>query len=304
MLYKQVEVFHTSKPGNGTLDNSKGEHVMQEMTEKLHDFLLEHIDEMSQEWLDSGEVEKDSIYTADASSQTTEYLRVQNQYFTCKIVKVLIGESLDTLSDWAQEVASKRAQRGDSLYHSIHHFKKFRLIFFKQIESFFHLHSSSITYEELFLWNKVVNEAFDRMIELFTLYYGQVSEAQSQAQKMLISELSTPVISISDTVGVLPLIGQVDDYKSSDFAKKVMLQAKELNLSCLIIDLSGAPSIDTMMTNELFQVIKMLDLLGIDTTITGIRPEIALTAVQLGIDMSKLKTYGKLKDAVNKLLHK
>ncbi|WP_318615251.1 hypothetical protein [Priestia megaterium] len=46
-----------------------------------------------------------------------------------------------------------------------------------------------------------------------------------------------------------------------------------------------------------------MDLLGIDTTITGIRPEIALTAVQLGIDMSKLKTYGKLKDAVNKLLH-
>ncbi|MGB3784877.1 MAG: anti-anti-sigma factor, partial [Priestia megaterium] len=74
---------------------------MQEITEKLHDFLLEHIDEMSQEWLDSREVEKDSIYTADASSQTTEYLRVQNQYFTCKIVKVLIGESLDTLSDWA-----------------------------------------------------------------------------------------------------------------------------------------------------------------------------------------------------------
>jgi len=78
MLYKQVEVFHTSKPGNGTLDNSKGEHVMQEMTEKLHDFLLEHIDEMSQEWLDSREVEKDSIYTADASSQTTDI-------FECKI---------------------------------------------------------------------------------------------------------------------------------------------------------------------------------------------------------------------------
>ncbi|MHA7098121.1 STAS domain-containing protein [Priestia aryabhattai] len=119
---------------------------------------------------------------------------------------------------------------------------------------------------------------------------------------MLISELSTPVISISDTVGVLPLTGRIDDYKSSDFAEKIMAQAKDLEFSCLIIDLSGVPSIDTMMTNELFQVVNMLELLGIDTTITGIRPEIALTAVQLGVDFSETKTYGKLKDAVRNLL--
>ncbi|KYG32928.1 STAS domain-containing protein [Priestia endophytica] len=276
---------------------------MREMTEKLHDFLLQHIDEMSQEWLDSREVEENSIYTADASSETTEYLREQNQYFTRTIVKVLTGKSLETLSDWAQKVAKGRAQRGEPLYQSIKHFKKFRLIFLKQIESFFYLHPSSITYEDLFLWNKLVNEAFDQTIELFTVYYEQVSDAQSHAQQMLISELSTPVISISDTVGVLPLIGQINDYKNSNFAEKVLLQAKELNLSCLIIDLSGVSSIDTMMTNDLFQVIKMLDLLGIETTITGIRPEISLTAVQLGIDMSRLRTYGKLKDAIDKLLH-
>ncbi|WP_251034336.1 STAS domain-containing protein [Priestia megaterium] len=120
---------------------------------------------------------------------------------------------------------------------------------------------------------------------------------------MRIFELSTPVISISNKVGIVPIVGQVDEYNSSNFAERIMMQAKNLELSCLIIDLSGVPSIDAMMTNELFQVVKMLDLLGIDAIITGIRPEIALTAVQLGIDLDKLRTYGKLKDAVNKLLH-
>ena len=281
----------------------KGERTMHKMTEKLHDFLLEHIDEMSQPWLDWREVEEYSICTADASRETTEYLREQNQYFTRTIVNVLKEGSLDTLSSWAQETATKRAQCGDPLYGSIHYFKKFRLIFLERIETFVDLHQSRIKYEDTFSWNRVVNEAFDRMIELFTMYYGQVADAHSYAQKMRISELSTPVISISNKVGVVPIVGQVDEYNSSNFAESIMMQAKNLELSCLIIDLSGVPSIDAMMTNELFQVVKMLDLLGIDAIITGIRPEIALTAVQLGIDLDNLRTYGKLKDAVNKLLH-
>ncbi|MDC0705892.1 MULTISPECIES: STAS domain-containing protein [Priestia] len=276
---------------------------MDKMTQEFHDFLLQHVNEMAQEWLDSREIEENSVYTADASSEVTEYLREQNHYFTRTIVKVLKDGSFKNLSGWAQEIATKRARLGNPLYQSIRHFKTFRSIFLNKVEAFVGLHQSSITQQDIILWNRTLNEAFDRMIELFTMYYGQVSEAQVYAQKMLISELSTPVISISDTVGVLPIIGQIDDYKSNDFAEKIMVQAKDLELSCLIIDLSGVPSIDTMMTNELFQVVNMLELLGIDTTITGIRPEIALTAVQLGIDFSKIRTYGKLKDAVSDLLH-
>lgn len=276
---------------------------MDKMTQELHDFLLQHVNEMAQEWLDSREIEENSVYTADASPEVTEYLREQNHYFTRTIVKVLKDGSFKNLSGWAQEIATKRARLGNPLYLSIRHFKKFRAIFLNKVEAFISLQQSSITQQDIILWNRTLNEAFDRMIELFTMYYGQVAEAQVYAQKKLISELSTPVISISDIVGVLPIIGQINDYKSNDFAEKIMMQAKDLELSCLIIDLSGVPSIDTMMTNELFQVVNMLELLGIDTTITGIRPKIALTAVQLGIDFSKIRTYGKLKDAVSDLLH-
>ncbi|WP_377520125.1 STAS domain-containing protein [Priestia megaterium] len=276
---------------------------MNKMTKELHAFLLQHVNEMAQEWLDSREIEEHSVYTADASSEVTEYLREQNQYFTRAIVQALKDGSFKNLSGWVQKITTKRACLGNPLYLSIRHFKMFRFIFLNKVEAFVSLHQSSIIQRDILLWNRTLNEAFDRMIELFTMYYGQVAEAQAYAQKMLISELSTPVISISDTVGVLPLIGQIDDYKSNDFVERIMVQAKDLELSCLIIDLSGVPSIDTMMTNELFQVVNMLELLGIDTTITGIRPEIALTAVHLGIDFSKIRTYGKLKDAVNNLLH-
>ncbi|MEH7490301.1 STAS domain-containing protein [Priestia megaterium] len=276
---------------------------MDKMTQELHDFLLQHVSEMAQEWLDSREIEENSVYTADASSEVTEYLREQNHYFTRTIVHVLKDGSFKKLSGWAQKIATKRAHLGNPLYQSIRHFKTFRFIFFKRVEAFIDLHQSTIKQRDILLWTKTLNEAFDKMIELFTMYYGQVAEAQVYAQKMIISELSTPVISISDTVGVLPLIGQIDDYKSNDFVERIMVQAKDLELSCLVIDLSGVPSIDTMMTNELFQVVDMLDLLGIDTTITGIRPEIALTAVQLGLDFTKIKTYGKLKDAVSDLLY-
>ncbi|WP_242647248.1 anti-anti-sigma factor [Priestia megaterium] len=202
---------------------------MGKMTQESHDFLLQHVNKMAQEWLDSREIEENSVYTADASSEVTEYLREQNHYFTRTIVKVLKDGSFKNLSGWAKEIATKRACLGNPLYQSIRHFKTFRSIFLNKVEAFVGLHQSSITQQDIILWNRTLNEAFDRMIELFTMYYGQVAEAQVYAQKMLISELSTPVISISDKVGVLPIIGQIDDYKSNDFVEKLWCRQKTLN---------------------------------------------------------------------------
>lgn len=69
---------------------------------------------------------------------------------------------------------------------------------------------------------------------------------------MLILEFSILVISILDIVGVFFIIGQIDDYKSNNFVEKIMVQVKDFELFCLIIDLLGVFFIDIMMMNELF----------------------------------------------------
>ncbi|MCJ7988376.1 hypothetical protein MUB15_02270 [Priestia sp. OVS21] len=107
---------------------------MDKMTQELHDFLLQHVNEMAQEWLDSREIEENSVYTADASLEVTEYLREQNHYFTRTIVKVLKDGSFKNLSGWAQEIATKRARLGNPLYQSIQHFKNSVSFFLKGLK--------------------------------------------------------------------------------------------------------------------------------------------------------------------------
>ena len=83
----------------------------------------------------------------------------------------------------------------------------------------------------------------------------------------------------------------------SEFVPK---RCVELDITHLFIDLSGVSLIDTMVANHFYQLMQVLDLLGIESTLTGIRPEIAQTSVQLGLDFSKINTYSSLQLAIKK----
>jgi rsbT co-antagonist protein RsbR len=79
---------------------------------------------------------------------------------------------------------------------------------------------------------------------------------------------------------------------------QALSKGANLSLEYLIIDLSGVPIIDTMVADRIFKVIDSLTLLGIKPILTGIRPEIAQTMVQLGIDFSSVRTYSSLQNAL------
>ncbi|MER2237059.1 MAG: STAS domain-containing protein, partial [Psychrobacillus sp.] len=72
----------------------------------------------------------------------------------------------------------------------------------------------------------------------------------------------------------------------------------ELGLDKLFIDISGVSIIDTMVANELYKFMEVLSLLGIRPYISGIRPEVAHTSVQLGLDFGKISTFSSLKQAL------
>lgn len=82
--------------------------------------------------------------------------------------------------------------------------------------------------------------------------------------------------------------------------ESVLEQASRLRLTHLFIDISGVPVVDTMVAYQLFKVVDSAKLLGIETIISGIRPEIAQTVVKLGIDFSKVNTEHSLAKALEK----
>jgi rsbT co-antagonist protein RsbR len=96
------------------------------------------------------------------------------------------------------------------------------------------------------------------------------------------------------------LVGDIDTLRASIIKEQTLTKANHLKLDTLIIDLSGVLIIDTMVANELMQIMNAaLELLGIKPILSGLRPELAQTIVQLRIDLKNTPTYGNLQQALH-----
>ncbi|MFB3766144.1 MAG: PAS domain S-box protein [Methanotrichaceae archaeon] len=111
---------------------------------------------------------------------------------------------------------------------------------------------------------------------------------QQQARDIL--EISTPVVQLWEGVLALPLIGTLDSQRTQQITERLLNRIVETNSPFAIIDLTGVPTVDTQTGRHLIDTISAVRLLGTQTLLTGIRPEIAQTLVHLGIDMSGIVT--------------
>ncbi|WNB93350.1 STAS domain-containing protein [Bacillus sp. NEB1478] len=145
------------------------------------------------------------------------------------------------------------------------------------------------------------NFVVDRAIHWLSVSYSRQYYTRINAAEATALELSIPLIKVTDEIGVLPLVGDIDTKRAQELMNKALNKGTEYDLSFLIIDLSGVPIIDTMVADRIFKVVNALKLTGIETVLTGLRPEIAQTMVQLGIDMKDIPTFSSLHHAMKDL---
>jgi rsbT co-antagonist protein RsbR len=113
-------------------------------------------------------------------------------------------------------------------------------------------------------------------------------------QQKVVMELSTPVISVWDKILVLPLIGTVDSARAAQVMENILMKISETSSSVIIIDMTGVPIIDTLVASHLIKTMEAVKLLGAETIITGINPEIAQTLVHLGVELKEIRTKANL----------
>jgi rsbT co-antagonist protein RsbR len=118
---------------------------------------------------------------------------------------------------------------------------------------------------------------------------------QRQQEEML--ELSTPVVKLWDGVLALPLIGTLDSARTQVVMESLLSAIVETNSQVAIIDITGVPTVDTLVAQHLIKTITAARLMGADCYLSGIRPAIAQTIVHLGIDLTDIQTKAKLSDA-------
>ena len=123
-----------------------------------------------------------------------------------------------------------------------------------------------------------------------------------QQEEML--ELSTPVVKLWDGVLALPLIGTLDSARTQVVMESLLTAIVETNSRVAIIDITGVPTVDTLVAQHLIKTITAARLMGADCYLSGIRPAIAQTIVHLGIELADVQTKAKLSDAFALALHR
>ncbi len=145
------------------------------------------------------------------------------------------------------------------------------------------------------LWNMTV--LLDKL-GLYTMEVYQTSrDSIIRRQQEELMELSTPVVQLWDQVLALPLIGTLDSSRTQLVMESLLNRIVETGARIAIIDITGVPTVDTLVAQHLMKTVSAARLMGADCIISGIRPQIAQTIVHLGVNLHDIVTKSTLADA-------
>lgn len=130
-----------------------------------------------------------------------------------------------------------------------------------------------------------------------TEIYQKTRESLIARQQEELIELSTPVVQLWDGILALPLIGTLDSERTQVVMESLLERLVATGSSLAVIDITGVPTVDTLVAQHLLKTVAAAQLMGADCIISGIRPQIAQTIVHLGIDLSSVATKASLADA-------
>lgn len=144
----------------------------------------------------------------------------------------------------------------------------------------------------------------DKMAQLTATTYQRTREEVIQRQQAELLELSTPVVKLWDGVLAAPMIGTLDSSRTQLVMESLLTRIVETGAEMAIIDITGVPTVDTLVAQHLLKTVTAIRLMGADCIISGIRPQIAQTIVHLGIDLQGIMTKATLADALQLAMKK
>jgi rsbT co-antagonist protein RsbR len=128
--------------------------------------------------------------------------------------------------------------------------------------------------------------------------YQKTREEVINRQQQELLELSTPVVKLWDGILALPMIGTLDSARTQVVMESLLQKIVETESQIAIIDITGVPTVDTLVAQHLLKTVTALRLMGADCIISGVRPQIAQTIVHLGVDLQGVTTKANLADAL------
>lgn len=280
---------------------------MNGIDKKLYDFIMDNLSVITEEWLSHRKENTGSIYSTDADESIENLLTQQNRFTNQTIASVLLkDQSLyeEYKQKWALNMAESRVGTNTPIHEVLHAISKARATYCKFLERFILENKAAIEYEDILNWGQKIHLAFDELTIRFSENYYEMMSTKIKNQQNLIDELGISVILIKPLIGVLPLIGDIDTLRADTIIEKVPEKCTQANITSLFIDLSGALIPEPIVIQKIQELTNVLALLGIKSTITGIRPEFALASNQMGVSFSDINSFSSLQLALKVNINK
>jgi rsbT co-antagonist protein RsbR len=143
-----------------------------------------------------------------------------------------------------------------------------------------------------------ITELIDRLGMHTANTFQKAREDVIRRQQEELLELSTPVVKLWDGILALPMIGTLDSARTQIVMESLLHRIVETGAEIAIVDITGVPTVDTLVAQHLLKTVTAIRLMGADCIISGIRPQIAQTIVHLGVELQGVTTKATLADAL------
>lgn len=270
---------------------------MAKASTRVADVLKKHEGELVAEWLKvlrEGGAGKDlRISDADLGKQTAEFVSLLQQ-------AAQTGHADTSAPEWKaigaflDEVSRSRVAQGFSSDETARFVFSFKQPLFARLRAELGKDAESLADET---WR--ATELLDRMGLHTVRSFQKTREDIINRQQSEMLELSTPVVKLWDGVLALPMIGTLDSERTQIVMESLLQRIVDTGSEIAIIDITGVPTVDTLVAQHLLKTVTAIRLMGADCIISGVRPQIAQTIVHLGVDLQGVTTKATLADALS-----
>jgi rsbT co-antagonist protein RsbR len=267
---------------------------LQNRSAALAEILSTNESSLVEDWLkqmSSGVRRFDLIKESELRSQCALFLKLLRQ--GCESGGTdLEAAAWGPMREMMAEITRSRAQQGFTPSETASFVFSFKKPLFDRVRARYQGDAEALAAE---LWSatELVDSIGLYTVEAFLKSREQV--IRRQQEEML--ELSTPVVKLWEGILALPIIGTLDSARTQVVMETLLESIVATNSKVAIIDITGVPTVDTVVAQHLLKTVTAARLMGADCIISGVRPQIAQTIVHLGINLLDVTTKSTLSDA-------
>ncbi len=269
--------------------------MQKERTSNLGEILNQREGEILDDWtaLQSAGIARraDLISDADLRRESREFLGAFREAVAAGSSDTS-SQTWDAVRGYVGEISRSRARQGFTPSETATFVFSLKQPLFRALERDQGKDAETLVSD---IWQ--VSSVLDQLGLFSTEVYQKSREEVIGRQQRELLELSTPVVKLWDGILALPLIGTLDSERTQVVMESLLQTIVDSGAGIAIIDITGVPTVDTLVAQHLLKTVAAARLMGAECIISGIRPQIAATIVHLGVDLNSVITKATLADA-------